>query len=134
MSHDSLLSFVAPSAVRLLLAGIANFTIAWRIRGREEFPLEIPFRGVLRGRDLRAAIAKARGEEAAKLLLQQYRARSAAGRALVHVGDGWPYLWSDEKGEVQRAGGKAKEKPEIRDEEELLIPGQLRARIYVHRK
>ena len=132
-SQDPPLSFVAPSEVRVLLAGIGNFYIYWLFDRRASFELQVPFRGALLGRQLRAAIAEARGEEAAALELQQYRARRKRdGRPVVEVAGGY---YADEQGEkVARGQCEGAAWHVICDEEAVPTAGELRAVIDVYKK
>lgn len=110
----------------------------WEFDRRKNFKLEVPFRGALRGCELRAAIADARGEVAERLQLQQRRARRKADRALLVLVVGKPLKlggYADERGkETWLEKAIEKELHIIVDDEDVFLPGRQTSMISVHRK
>ena len=122
---------------RLLLAGTANFYIAWGVDdGRGDFKLQVPFADVVRGRQLREAIAEAREEEAERLGLRLHRARRRRdGAAVVAVREEEREFCADEQG-AEVAGGEREpyEWRNISDEDVIATRGPLHVWIDVWRK
>ena len=115
-----------------LVAEVAQFYIYWELDDRRNFDLDVPFRGRLRGAELRAAIAEKRSERPSAMKLEQYRARRRS--------DGAPVVSAYGVGFVTAAGEEVPygEREEdhyavIADSEELLTPKGQRALIWVNR-
>lgn len=117
-------------------AEIAKFFIAWCFDDQEGFNLDVPVGSVLRGRELRAAIAEARGVDMEQLEMQQWRAKKKfwfLRRAIVEVvGDP---RYADEQGRaVSCEELDSEENHVILDDETVITAGHLRAWISVFRR